>query len=57
MEPRKHPGKVKKGKRAIRKKSGQRIKPIKRGSRKRGVCVCVCERERMENHIKEFRPR
>lgn len=38
-EPRKHPGKVKKGKRATRKKSGQRIKPIKCGSGKRGVCV------------------
>lgn len=54
-EPRKHPGKVKKGKRAIRKKSGQRIKPIKCGSGKRGMCAR--ERERMENHIKEFRPR
>lgn len=50
MEPRKHPGKVKKGKRAIRKKSGQRIKPIKRGSGKRGVCVCVREREDGESH-------
>ena len=50
MEPRKHPGKVKKGKRAIRKKSGQRIKSIKRGSRKRGVCVCVREREDGESH-------
>lgn len=55
-EPRNTQAKSKREKEQQGRKVDKRIKPIKNcGSGKRGVCVC--ERERMQKHIKEFRPR